>query len=79
MTNTEAVLITSDDWAVLYVDGVAVSQAHSLERELLELAEQHGFTHSTLSRYEVTAEDDKDAKDCGEFPRLLKDLKGTYE
>lgn len=73
-------LVMADDWQALYVHGHAVSQDHEISAdELLELAEKHGFTHSSLARIWANDEDVSELMDCGNFPEHLSDLKSPLK
>ena len=72
---TKFVLIRSDDWEALYVDGKSVNQDHSFEAiTLLLLAEIHGFTHSTLAVLWASPADEERCLEEGNFPEYLSEF-----
>lgn len=78
-----AVLLTTDDWEGLYLDGKLIDQGHTIEEGdslyYLKLAERYNLNSSDF--YMEHLEDCPDSEmvlNIGGFPDKLNDLQGNY-
>ena len=78
-----AIVLSSDDWEGLFIDGKLVSEGHHLGEGRpgnfwLDIGRKYDIDGSDLKEMEVTPEDDDELMDAGSFPRTLDELKGDY-
>jgi len=74
----------SGDWEGFYVDGELIEEAEVLGEGnsrtfLLEQAEKFKFNSDDIIFSEINEKDDEILGDCGNFPKFLSELNGTYD
>ena len=74
-----AILMWTDDWEALYINGSKVFEDHSIGNiEMLKLAEEHNFSYSTFRDCEISGGDLDDCLVCGNMPDTIEELKEKY-
>lgn len=79
---SRAIIIQSDDWEGLYVDGELVGEDHTLCGSdllyLVKIATDYRLAREDFTVCWVDASDEDELEMAGGFPCLLSDLKGDY-
>ena len=76
----KAVLIQSDDWEGLFVNGKLVQEGHTLNegtsriKYFNKLSEKHNFNIKEMEEYYVTEDYENYLYDNGCFPKLLSEV-----
>ena len=86
MMEKRVIILSSqeDYWEACYVDGTCVEQAHHLGEGygklhfIKEICKKYGTTLDDIMEVFADEVDDEKAMECGDFPKLLKDLEGDY-
>lgn len=79
----KAILIGSDDWDGLYVNGELVEEGHSLNQGynrinyFTKLAKRYNFNLDELESGYVTPEYEEELEDIGSFPIDITEVKYT--
>jgi len=82
----KAIILSSqeDYWEACYVDGECVGQSHHLGEGngklhyIKELCKTYNLTLDDIAEVGADEIDDEKAMECGNFPKLFKDLEGDY-
>jgi len=77
----KALILHSDDWEGLYVDGALRTEGHIIfgsYMSVLRAADQYGLTPENTMETWTTEEDDEILYKCGSFPQNQSELKGDY-
>lgn len=77
------VILSSNDWEGLYVDGVLVSEGHHLGEGdslfLLKTAEKYNFKSNDVVSSYMNEQDIETTEDDGSFPSDISELTGVYD
>ena len=79
----KAILIGTDDWEGLFVNGKLVEEGHTLNQGynrmnyFKKLSKQYNFDLNDLESGYVTPEYQIELEDCGSFPEDINDVKCT--
>lgn len=77
-------LLKSDDWEGLYLDGVLIDEGHTLEEGeervvyFVKLSDEYEFDLHNLRVKWLSDEDDEFCKEEGCFPKTLSEFKYLY-
>ncbi len=78
----KVLILFSDDWEGLYIDGKLIEEGHSLGEGdtlfILKMAEEFGFTSADVTMENVIDEDEIELSNVGSFPQNVSELKGKY-
>jgi len=81
----KAILIQSDDWEGLFINGKLVEEGHTLNegrsrtKYFIKLSKQYDFDLEKLIETEIDEEDEERLYNIGCFPENINELKGKYE
>lgn len=82
---SRAILLTSDDWEGLFVDGKLVEEGHTINEGeprikcFNELSKKYNFKLNELIEQYVCNEDGEYLYEHGCFPELISELSGEYK
>ncbi len=80
----EAVLLSTDDWEMLYINGKIVDEGHTLNegesriKYMLNLSNVHNFDLSEMKEITMEDEDAKELEEYGSSKTYLDEYKGKY-
>lgn len=80
----KAILLWSDDWEGLYVNGKLVDEGHTLNegvsrtKYFVKLALLYNFVLEDMQEILICETDDINTKDSGSFPKNIDEFVGDY-
>ena len=79
-----ALIITGEDWEVMYINGESVDQGHTINEGteryvyILGMLMEHGINPLDISFAYTNDKGDKMLEELGRFPDELSDFEGCY-
>ena len=81
----KAILLKSDDWEGLYVNGELAEEGHTLNQgysriqHFIKLSKMHNFNLEDMKEVDLNQEDIEKTEDYGSFPDNISDFICKYD
>ena len=85
MNKNKAIIIESDDWEGLFINGKLVEEGHSLNqgesriKYFKKISKIYNFDIENLYEFYIEEDDEDYLYKNGSFPLNINELKGNYE
>jgi hypothetical protein len=82
---SKAIILLAEDWEGLYVDGMLVSQGHSINegesriKYILRMSKIYGFDIAGLREVFLSDADIALVEEIGVFPEFINEFNNNYE